>query len=400
MHKPDAQIQVPLMTREEGERGLDAIEASLDEDTVETPALFDLKTFRDKLRSALDQEGTEVQQEGRRWNIQSVYRTHVANGVSYFKARLSSSTDHAGPAPGFPLMPVSEHTAALQEVEAERDEKTKSCEALYRDAEGWERDCKAREAELDAAEARALSAEAEKEARADLAAFEDHGDYEAPIESLRRILAALSNPEGREGPEDDYKRSALAEEVIERLKAREAEAKERLESATASAESRGWEKTKPAEPAQLVAYTEKRIYRDAILAVSDTDAERYFFGRPTPQQGPPVSGGGGVGEAGDDEDARIPEQELALRRNDPEFRARLERSIEENRELLERLATPLPEPSGEEDKCGAPGPDGLRCKRSAGHGGQHAAMPNLDAGRLDLEIWGPPEPSGDSGGGQ
>jgi hypothetical protein len=47
--------------------------------------------------------------------------------------------------------------------------------------------------------------------------------------------------------------------------------------------------------------------------------------------------------------SQVDEMEIEERRSDPEFRARLERSIEENRELLERLgvpSAPLPEASG------------------------------------------------------
>lgn len=46
-------IPDPHLTREEAKRVYDVIEAGLSEDTVETPAPFELKTARDKLRNSL-----------------------------------------------------------------------------------------------------------------------------------------------------------------------------------------------------------------------------------------------------------------------------------------------------------------------------------------------------------
>jgi len=192
---------------------------------------------------ALDQEGTQVQQGAggvQRWTI-----SDVPGGVE---------EDSLGG-----LVKYSDHLDALQEVEADRDIQKMVA------GEGSEVIADLR-ASLEAAEARALSAEAEKEARADLAAFEDHGDYEAPIESLRRILAALSNHEGRE----------------------------------------------TCNGSGMLAVGVNRDFDSGAL---EADDERSCPGCPscTPQQDPPVSGGGGVEEAG-----RIIETLLTLARAERE----------------------------------------------------------------------------------
>lgn len=53
------------------------------------------------------------------------------------------------------------------------------------------------------------------------------------------------------------------------------------------------------------------------------------------------------------------------------------------------MATQDPDPAGARDglpeKCGAPGPRGLRCKRSTGHNGEHAA--GGEGTDLRLETW-------------
>lgn len=71
---------------------------------------------------------------------------------------------------------------------------------------------------------------------------------------------------------DDYELSGLAKQVIERLEARETEAKDKLDRRKNQLGSRVND-----DPGALVAYTEKRIYRDAILTVSDTDLERHVY---------------------------------------------------------------------------------------------------------------------------
>ena len=71
---------------------------------------------------------------------------------------------------------------------------------------------------------------------------------------------------------DDYEISALAKQVIERLEVREAEAKDKVDRRINQLGSR----VNDDEDA-LIAYTEKRIYRDAILTVSDTDLERHVY---------------------------------------------------------------------------------------------------------------------------
>ena len=79
----------------------------------------------------------------------------------------------------------------------------------------------------------------------------------------------------------EYRRSDLAEDIIGRLEPRETEAKETLDRLKAKREEEGTPKSAPASPAELVAYTEKRIYREAILAVADSDYERFFFATST-----------------------------------------------------------------------------------------------------------------------
>jgi hypothetical protein len=65
MPKPPTQkVTLPPMEREEVERGLAAVEAGLSEDTIETPAPFALKTFRDLLRAALEGEGADQESSG------------------------------------------------------------------------------------------------------------------------------------------------------------------------------------------------------------------------------------------------------------------------------------------------------------------------------------------------
>ena len=49
----------------------------------------------------------------------------------------------------------------------------------------------------------------------------------------------------------------------------------------------------PASPAQLLAYTEKRIYRDAILTVSDADLQLHVFGNAHPGASSKEVGGDG-----------------------------------------------------------------------------------------------------------
>lgn len=85
------------------------------------------------------------------------------------------------------------------------------------------------------------------------------------------------DPSGEQEDVERYVRGDLAEEVIERLEERETEAKETLERLNKKREAEGVERSAPASPGQLVAYTEKRIYRDAIYIVSDTDLELHVF---------------------------------------------------------------------------------------------------------------------------
>lgn len=113
MHKPDTQIQVPLMTRErQVTLSCDEIKALLPEGfpgyTVQQTMQLEDAALT-KLRSALDQEDTEVQQEGRRW----LWDDEAEDLYPYRPNREM-------PVDAEQLMPVSEHTAALQEVEAER----------------------------------------------------------------------------------------------------------------------------------------------------------------------------------------------------------------------------------------------------------------------------------------
>jgi hypothetical protein len=116
------------------------------------------------------------------------------------------------------------------------------------------------------------------------------GDGDWGIEKGTVVLGLASTQPVSESPgnsgEDleNYERCGLADEVIERLEAREAEAAKKLEE---------WKADHPGRhdsPSALVFYTEKRIYRDAILAVADTDLEGYVFGRATVS--PPRSTGG------------------------------------------------------------------------------------------------------------
>lgn len=117
---------------------------------------------------------------------------------------------------------------------------------------------------------------------ADIAA--NNGDAEDIAQLVIKLLAgrlALDtlDPSGEQGEEkqhvdervESYVQSPLAGQVIEQLEARETEAKEALEK---------WKAEHPGyhdSPSALVSYTEKRIYRDAILTVADTDLELHVF---------------------------------------------------------------------------------------------------------------------------
>lgn len=96
-----------------------------------------------------------------------------------------------------------------------------------------------------------------------------------------------------ERAEESYVQSPLATQVIKQLKTRENEAKEKLDRLTKQREFVGVERSAPATPTQLVAYTEKRIYRDAILTVSDTDLELHVFADAPPRASSEEVGGDG-----------------------------------------------------------------------------------------------------------
>jgi hypothetical protein len=109
---------------------------------------------------------------------------------------------------------------------------------------------------------------------------EEAADRDHPLFHLQE--EADCQPKLQSGGEDDdgYIRSGLATEVIDHLKAREKEAAEQLERLTKARKAEGVERSAPATAAQLVAYTEKRIYRDVILTLADTDYERHTLGEP------------------------------------------------------------------------------------------------------------------------
>jgi hypothetical protein len=73
---------------------------------------------------------------------------------------------------------------------------------------------------------------------------------------------------------DDYERSGLATEAIECLEAREAQAKDKLDRR----KNQLGAKVNDDRDA-LIAYTERRIYRDAILVIADTDLMRHVYSR-------------------------------------------------------------------------------------------------------------------------
>jgi hypothetical protein len=109
---------------------------------------------------------------------------------------------------------------------------------------------------------------------------------------LDRALSEV--PGGEERTTKNYERSGLATEVIECLETREAEVKERLKRLTGAREAEGVERGGPATGGQLVAYTEARIYRDAILTVADRDLERHLLGPATADHAATLSGGTGA----------------------------------------------------------------------------------------------------------
>lgn len=182
------EIQVPPMTREGGAAVLALLEDAMYECD---PALYKLaRPFRSALRSALDQEGTEVQQEGdvQRWTI-----SDVPGGVE---------EDSLGG-----LVKYADHLAALQEVEGERDELDERLKRAVQEGTEMASVAASRQNRAEAAEARVLSAEEGLRELADYwlkAAAGNRRDaemLEARAEVFECCAAALSNLEGREGSE-------------------------------------------------------------------------------------------------------------------------------------------------------------------------------------------------------
>jgi len=113
----------------------------------------------------------------------------------------------------------------------------------------------------------------------------EHARLAGAIKGAEFVLAHTRpvDPSGEEKRQvekraEGYVQSPLAKRVIEQLEAREAEAKDALEK---------WKAEHPGRhdsPSALVSYTEKRIYRDSILTVADTDLELHLF-PPSGEQG-------------------------------------------------------------------------------------------------------------------